>query len=235
MAAKDNPQDQPVDFDDLLALTQDDETPAQTPPAAPEAAEKPAKRAYTRKPKPEVEDPAPAPVAAAPVETEDQKRIRELKEALAAPMPKFEDDEPDVPAPPKELTEEQKLIKELEDQLAKRNATILESAPQQYVQAKSGDTILIHFLEDGFTALGTTWYRGQELEFEVGGQAYEQTKDRFGKTWLDLAGDVQAQYDRWGKQYMGIGKFIPRPNEKFEDEVAKADARRGRAVPLIRG
>lgn len=226
---KTNPADEPVDFDDLLALTNDDEPSAQEDsaptesPAAEEAeaapAAPPAKRQYNRKPKPE----------AAPEETPEQKRIRELEAALAEPMPSFDENEEAA----QELTAEQKKILELEDQLAKRNAKIAESAPAQFVKA-TGETILIHIVEDGFTALGTTWYRGQELEFEVGGAAYKQTQDRNGKSWVDLAGNVEAQYARWGKQYLGVGKFIPRPNEKFDDDLAKADARRGRAVPLLR-
>lgn len=214
MATQNNPQDEPVDFDDLLNLTQDDEE--QPTPAA--EAEKP-KRAYNRKPKPE----------ATPEETPEQKKIRELQAALAAPLPSFKEED----EAPQELTPEQKKIKELEDLLAKRNAQIAEKVPAEYVAAQ-GDTILIHVVQDGFTALGQVWHRGQEMEFEVGGAAYEQTKDRNGFSWVDLAGDVHEQYRRWKRQWLALGPFRPLPGEKFEDEVAKADERRKRAVPLIR-
>lgn len=75
----------------------------------------------------------------------------------------------------------------------------------------STEAIVIHFLEDGFTALGNVWYRGQELEFAPGCQAYRDTLDRNGRTWLDLRGDEMAQIDRWGKVMFRVGPWPGKP------------------------
>lgn len=195
MAANKNSEDEPVDFDDLLA----DEPVAEA-----------------------VEEAAPVEE-----ETPEQRRIRELEALVAAPEPVYADDD-DAP-----LTPEQIRIQELEDQLAQKQAAMLERAPAQYDTGAGGEKILIHVLQDGFIAQGEVWYRGQELEFDRNGIAYKQTKDRNGNSWVDLAGDVQAQYDKWGKQYLGEGPFRGLRTEKFEDEIAQSDLRRKRAVPLI--
>lgn len=209
MAEKKNTGDEPVDFDDLLNLTADDE------PSSESGAEM----------VPNETEMGITPGADA--ESIEDARIRELREALAAPLPDFST-KSDVP-----LTPKQREIQELEDQLAKRNAIIAESTPLQYVISGTGETILVHVVLDGFIALGEVWYRGQELEFEIGSPAHRQTFNSKGESWLDLAGDLQAQYDRWGKQYLAVGPFVGLRGEKFDDEVARSDARRGRAVPLI--
>ncbi len=217
-----DPQDQPVNFDDLLSLDDDSDQTAsddaddlleELSAASPET--------------------TPQAETSSSVGDEDDERIRELKAALAQPLPKFEATEEETSGP-KELTPKQREIQDLEDQLAKRNALIAENAPTQYAPPAKGETILIHIVEDGFIALGEVWFRGQELEFEIGGSAYRQTQDLNGNSWVDIAGDLQAQYQKWGKQRIGLGPFIPRPNEKFEDDVARSDARRKRAVPLAR-
>lgn len=215
MATQDNPADAPVDIDDLLNLTGDDEKKV--------VSESTSLEDLLAEGTGQASDPVPVG------ETPDQARIRALQEELAKPAPQYSVDEP------VEKTPEQIQIQELEDQLARRKSQELENAPAQYVTAKNGNTLIIHVLIDGFIAMGEVWYRGQEMEFEVGGLAYERTKDRLGTSWVDLAGDVSAQYTRWGQQYLGVGPFLARPGEKFEDEVAQADKKRGRAVPLVRG
>lgn len=215
-----NPKDQPVDFDDLLSIEDESVEATESAPEEKDLLEELIGSADVGY---EAEQ---SPDKAVDEDAEDV-RIRELKAALAAPLPKFDE------VPTTGLTPKQREIQELEDQLAKRNATIAEMAPVQYATPTgSGETILVHVVQDGFIALGEVWFRGQEMEFEVGSQAYLQTFDLTGKSWLDLAGDLQAQYKRWGKQYLGVGPFIGRPDEKFDDEVAQADSRRGRAVPL---
>lgn len=184
---------------------------------------------------------APVPAAAAIEETPAQKQIRELKEALAQPVPTPEFSIAGKPV--EELTDEERELRDLQDQMAKRNALIAENAAPQYAEPAKGETILIHFLADGFTFSGYTWYRGQEVEFEIGGKAYEQQKDRNGKSWLDLIDDIDGQYDRWGQQMFARGPWrgkpwgdfdhITDPEERKEAEAAaKAEARRNRAAPI---
>lgn len=104
-----------------------------------------------------------------------------------------------VPAEPV-LTAEQREIKNLRDQLAKMSGK-KDVLPTVDELSRPGDdgNILIHFLEDGFSALGKVWYRGQELEFEVGSQAYKDTFNRNGVSWLDFRHDEFGQVDRFGK------------------------------------
>lgn len=179
----------------------------------------------------------PAPESDVPVgEDPEDAYIRQLEETLAEPLPEPAEDEVEAAPVSVEKTAKQLRIEELEDQLARRKAVELERAPVEYSKPTGkGTKILIHIVEDGFTALGTTWYRGQEIEFEVPSAEYNRTKDINGVSWVDVAGDLQEQYARWGQQYLGVGPFIARPGEKFEDAVAAEDARRGRAVPVIRG
>jgi len=173
------------------------------------------------------------PVTEAPADTApedpEEARIRELEAMLSAPMPSF-----DVVEEPVELTAAQLRIKELEDKMAKRNAIIAENSPTQYAKAGDGEKFVIHFVYDGFVAFGENWYRGQELEFEIGGDAFKRTQDRTGKSWLDLANDPNAQIRRWGKHYFSPGPFVAFPGETFDDDMVAQDARRGRAVPLPR-
>jgi hypothetical protein len=149
--------------------------------------------------------------------------------AVVAPEPVFEP-EPPRPARPKPVeTPEQARIRELEHQLAIKRTQEYENTPEQEVIASGEEKILIHFLIDGFTACGRVWMRGQELEFDVGGLPYEDTKDRNGESWLDL--DDAAQMIRYGKVYFRRG---PWPGAEWEDPdaAAKEQARR-RSAPVL--
>lgn len=96
-------------------------------------------------------------------------------------------------------------------------------------QFKDGDKILIHVREDGFTANGRVWYRGQELEFEVGSEAYKDTLDRYGRSWLSL--DENTQYKQYGRVMFGFG---PWPGGQYENQKAlEAERLRGRTPPTI--
>lgn len=136
-----------------------------------------------------------------------------------------------VPAPAATLTLEQKRIRELEDQLAKANVRKLdnEDVTEYYAPATSDNRILIHFVEDGGTALGKIWARGQELEFDVPSEPYDGTKDRFGQSWLDF--DENEQMRRYGKVRFRRG---PWPGKPYEDnEAAQAERVRKRAAPKM--
>jgi len=96
---------------------------------------------------------------------------------------------------------------------------------------EGSETILIHFVEDGFTALGRTWYRGQELEFEIGSEAYEDTQDRNGSTWLDLASDDYAQIDVYDKVFFRLG---PWKGKGWDEPNAENEERkRNRKPPVL--
>lgn len=86
---------------------------------------------------------------------------------------------------------------------------------------------LIHFLEDGFTAFGVLWYRGQTMLVDE--VAYKGTKGTDGTSWLDR--NRGEQYEAWGRQMFDDG---PWPYSKYEDPKAQAaeDARAGRPPRL---
>lgn len=167
-------------------------------------------------------------------ETAAQKRIRELEDQLTAV--EKEEFEAEEVAP--ELTADQLRIQELEAKLA----SALESAPPLLSPTPKGETILIHFLEDGMTAAGQIWYRGQELEFEIGGEAHEQTKDRNGYSWLALMDDVDAQWDRYGKEMFRSGPWrgkgweaaVSEDDPAGIEKAAATERKRNRAAPVIR-
>ncbi len=175
---------------------------------------------------------------------------------IVNPADLFDDEAPGAqaqrPVPEAELTPEQRRIRQLEDQLAKVEGK-KDREGELVFPEENDENIVIHFLEDGFTALGVIWMRGQELEFTPGSQAYEDTKDRNGKSWLDYRNDEFGQVDKFGKimfrsglwpgksyrdgkfETLGSlskdGSFVPPPSE---DELTAADnaARaRKRAAP----
>lgn len=115
------------------------------------------------------------------------------------------------------LSPEQERIKQLETQLAQLAGKKDVEPVIEPVSVPGDDgNIVIHFLEDGFSALGNVWYRGQELEFEPGGKAHKDTFDRFGRSWLDLRNNEFAQVERWGKVMFRNG---PWPGKRYLDAV----------------
>jgi hypothetical protein len=181
-------------------------------------------------------------------ETPEQARIRELEALLAAAQAPVTEPEPEP------LTPDQLRIIELETALAaQQSANESDLVPVEYSPAPKGETILLHFVEDGFSACGQIWYRGQELEFEVGGKAHKQQINSKGKSWLDLVDDIDGQFERWGKQFFAPGPWrgrswadspvpsdITDPKEiaeyKAGIKVAEAaERKRNRAAPILRG
>jgi len=233
-----------LNFEDLLSFTGDEK---------PEVAATP-----------EVE-PTPEPVAApAALVEDDGKMSPETAEALGIKEPeKALEEDPEVQALRKALAEakeraaaaeaaappvedpKDKLIRELKEQLVAQNSKNLDDAPLEYERTDgAGETILIHFIANGFTAQGVGWQRGQEVEFVVGGRAYEQTKDRNGNTWIDLRDNPEAQILRYGAEYFRSGPFRGLPIGSTvgltdpEDiaavqEAAAIEAKRNRAAPLV--
>lgn len=119
-----------------------------------------------------------------------------------------------------ELSPEELEIKRLRDQLAReRGRKDIEPEVDESDNAPSEQNIIIHVLEDGVTALGKIWYRGDELEFKVGSKAHKDTFDRNGRSWLDLRHDEFAQAERWGKVMFRNG---PWPGKSYTDGAFEA-------------
>jgi hypothetical protein len=108
------------------------------------------------------------------------------------------------------VTPEQLRIKELEDTLARERAAkdvgVYVSDSRQV-----GDKILLHFLKDGPTGLGQIWHRGQQVEFTVGSRAYLDTKDRLGRSWLDMLDNEGEQMARFGDVIFRKGPWPGKP------------------------
>ncbi len=103
------------------------------------------------------------------------------------------------------------------------------SAGPAPIEPKNGERVLIHVREDGFTANGRVWYRGQELEFTVGAANWLSTCDRYGKSWVVLSEADQIR--RYGQVMFGHG---PWPGDPFDNaRAAEAERRRGREAPVI--
>jgi hypothetical protein len=156
------------------------------------------------------------------------------------------------PAADAELTPDQLRIRDLENRLALSEGK-KDVEPVLVKPGSGSDNILIHFLEDGLTALGVVWMRGQELEFTPGSQPYEDTKDRHGVSWLSLVDDDFAQVEKYGKvmfrrgpwpgKSYGDAKFEALRSLSGDGRVAMTDAdlaaaesaerQRGRAAPVL--
>ncbi len=163
------------------------------------------------------------------------------------------------PVPESELTPEQRRIRELEDQLAREQGKKdPEIEYEQAVRPGATENILIHFLEDGFTALNHVWYRGQELEFQPNGQSYKDTCDRNGRSWLELRDNEFAQVEKYGRimfrtgpwpgkaltdaaklsvqrplRVVGGDQSVPPPTVEELEAAERAEAKRQRAAPRL--
>lgn len=100
-------------------------------------------------------------------------------------------------------------VKDLENQVAVERGA---KDPEQELEipANDGENIVIHIVENGFTALGQIWFRGQELEFDPTGKAYADTRDKFGRSWLDLRGDESGQIEKYGEVKFRAGPWTGR-------------------------
>lgn len=218
MPRRNDPKDAPADFDELLADEPvADEVVAGDEPDAVEV-------------EPEVTEAVLTPAQQLLADARARKAARAAQgQSPAAPVDRFEG------LSDSEIEE----IKAIEDEEARANNQALslsEKAPTQFDNSRKGGTgekILFHVLKDGFTAFGDVWYRGQEIEVEVGTAAYKRTLDKHGNSWLDLVDDEHAQYDRWRERRIAPGEFRPLPGEKFEDELVSEDKRRKRTVPIV--
>lgn len=183
-------------------------------------------------PKPD-ESPKPEPVVDPKKDEEPQKSPEQLEiERLRAELDAEKNKQATNPTtdsgkplPDNALTPEQKEIRALQDQLAKTRTKSFLSSGDDFDE--DGGERVIHFVADGFTGQGRVWYTGQTVSF--GTASYEQTKDKFGVSWVDM--DERAQFKRYGKVYFRPGAW---EGATYGDEVAAEDARRGTAAPVIR-
>jgi hypothetical protein len=158
---------------------------------------------------------------------------------VSVPAEKVSADEEPVEKPVSKTvtTADTELVLRLEQELAQARARLSgkELDPSTWAtrsvapEVVDGQTVLIHIREDGFTALGRVWYRGQELEFTVGQPNWEDTKDIKGNSWvLQTESDQLRRYD---KVMFGLG---PWPGSEWDNaSAASAEARRGRTAPSI--
>lgn len=111
-------------------------------------------------------------------------------------------------------------------------------------------TTIVHFLVDGITAFGNTWFRGQEIEVWPGHPRWDEAQQ-----WITL--DVAGQYTRYGRQIFGLGPWpgvksytagagmfqplvglgegegpIPQPTKEELERADEMERRRGRRVPM---
>lgn len=176
------------------------------------------------------------------------------KEYLASLQARIKGDPVARPKPESELTPVQRQIRAAEDQLTRIESDRATNAAPSFEERTSADVLLIHIVNDGLAINGQPVYRGQEFEFDLHGRAYEQTKNKFGVSYLDLVDDINAQYERWGEQKIGRGPWMgKRENFSVKDAPSeltgadreqwvadmiahqKAESRRSKAAPVMVG
>jgi hypothetical protein len=169
---------------------------------------------------------------------------------MSAPPPGKVSLEDARPRPAELLTAEERAERDRQHAEALAAAVRIEQAPDVFEPYKpeSGQTVIIHFIEDGFTFAGKVWYRGEEIEIGPDHPRWPEVRG-----WILL--DKWKQFDRYGKQYFDRGPWPGRRSfagpdvqwEKLstldkkgqfagptEEELRRAEEerlRRGRAVP----
>jgi hypothetical protein len=172
---------------------------------------------------------------------------------MSAPPPGQASLEDARPRPAESLTPAERAERDRQHLEAIAAAAQFEHQPQVFEQyePKPGETIVIHFVEDGLTAFGKVWYRGEEIEM---GPDHPRWQDARG--WILL--DKWQQYDRYGKQFFDRGPWpgqrgftgasferlasgkdsegrptgwFAGPSEEELRQAEQAALRRGRSVP----
>jgi len=153
----------------------------------------------------------------------------------------------DRPKPAAELTGEERAERERAHQHALAVAAQFEHAAEVIVPP-AAEAVLLHFIEDGLTAFGRVWYRGQELAIGPDHPRWAEAV-----SWVTLT--RMQQYERWGKAYFEHGPWpgqrsyvdpaaqfeqlapvggqgkLPGPSEEELRRADAAEAARGRGVP----
>jgi hypothetical protein len=151
------------------------------------------------------------------------------------------------PKPESQLTPEEWKNRDAQHVAAVSTTAAFERAPEHIVQTP-GESVIIHFVEDGFTFAGRVWYRGQELEIGPGHprwpdaskwimlKRYEQV-ERYGKQFFEHGPwpgrksylDSQGSYEELATMDKS-GKFAGPTAEQLRQADA-AEQARGRGVP----
>jgi hypothetical protein len=113
------------------------------------------------------------------------------------------------PRPAAELTPAERAERERQHAEAVAASAQFERAQAQFLPTE-GEAILIHFVEDGLTAFGQVWMRGQEIEIGPGHPRWAEAL-----TWITLTRFEQVE--RWGKQKFDFG---PWPGRRSYTEAA---------------
>lgn len=99
--------------------------------------------------------------------------------------------------------------------LANLDTSAMPKIPQA---AEGDDVIIIHFVENGHVALGKSWFIGEELSVQRGGEIFQRTVDRLGRSWLDMT--EEDQLSAYGKVIFRLGKW---PHKKLDSLVTEDD------------
>lgn len=83
------------------------------------------------------------------------------------------------------------------------------------VDKDADDVVTINFVEDGLSAFGKVWLRGEELSIQRDSDSWEATCDRNGDSWIDL--DQYDQYERFGKEMFRPGPWAGRSLADIDD------------------
>lgn len=128
------------------------------------------------------------------------------------------------PKPYDELTAEEKAARDQQHQQSlAANAAFAAQEPEEIVPV-AGDNVVIHFVDDGFTAFGKVWLRGNQLSI---GPSHPRWPDAV--RWITLT--PPEQFERYGKQY-----FAPGPVQRQEsarEQWLQVEARRHMRPPQV--
>ena len=98
-------------------------------------------------------------------------------------------------------------------------------------EASVGKLHHIHFVEDGFTAMGEVYYRGQELTVVEGSSEWEQCSDKKGKSWLNYT--RRDQLLTYGKVFFEPGPWQGLTYEEMLDDPTLSDEEREKVQTLV--
>ena len=89
------------------------------------------------------------------------------------------------------------------------------------VSPNAKDVALIHFVEDGFSAFGKVWFRGEELAVDRESPAYASTLDVYEESWMTLS--EAEQISRWGHVKFRQGEWQGASFDLEDPALTEAD------------
>lgn len=85
------------------------------------------------------------------------------------------------------------------------------------------DVLTINFVEDGLSAFGKVWLRGEELSVRRDSPEWEATCDRTGRSWMELS--EREQFARWGAVQFREGLWAGRSLSEIDDPALSDEDR----------